>query len=360
VDLGPRSRADPPGKRLGRAVQAHGHRHQPGRIHPSGRVVLDRRPQARRRAQDADRRDVTEDQVAAVDQARHARDTDADQPPARLSQRQRVSGHPRIVGGIDHRVVARRRRIPTSPVRARPERRSHFLPPAIQRQHMHRGTRRGRERGGQQPDGARPADQDPLPGPGPGGGGSPPGVTSRLDHRAGPVVDRVRQPVQAGRGHHDLLGQRPRPAHDADLVPVRADVPAPRPAPGAPPAPEHGVPGHPGAQPLIRDSGRHCRHHTTPLVPRPHRKPCLPLPEVGHLTGKQLDVRAADPGSEHVHDHLPRPGHRRFNLRHVSRAGTVDHQRAHNQRFPPDQDRLRASARITKGSHRTRTGAQRP
>jgi len=78
VDLGPRSRADLPGQRLGGAVETHGYRHDPGRIHQPGLVVLDRRPQAGRRAEDADRRDVPEDQVTAVDQAWRARNPDTD------------------------------------------------------------------------------------------------------------------------------------------------------------------------------------------------------------------------------------------------------------------------------------------
>jgi len=111
VDLRPRSGADLPGQRLGCAVQTHGDCHDAGRIHQPRRVVLDRGRETRRGAEDADGSDVIEDQIPAVDQARHTRNPDADQPPGRLGERQRQRRHPGIVGGIDHRVVGHRRRI---------------------------------------------------------------------------------------------------------------------------------------------------------------------------------------------------------------------------------------------------------
>jgi hypothetical protein len=84
----------------------------------------------------------------------------------------------------------------------------------------------------------------------------------------------------------------------------------PRPAAhrGQLPAAEHGVPGHPGAQPagihLVADSG----HHAAPLVTWADREADLALGEVGQLPGEQLDVGSADPGPADVDHDLPVPG----------------------------------------------------
>jgi len=72
VDLGPRSGAELPGQSIGGAVEAYGHADQASRIHSPVRVVLDRGREPSRGAEDTDRRDIAEHEVAAVDQARRA------------------------------------------------------------------------------------------------------------------------------------------------------------------------------------------------------------------------------------------------------------------------------------------------
>ena len=128
-------------------------------------VVLDRGRQAGRRAEDAHRGQVVEDEVAAVDRARHARDADVDHPPGRLDPRQGRGGHLVVVGAVDDRVVGHWRRIVGRPVAGGAEARGEFLAARPQRPDVDLGAHRPGEGGRQQPDGARSADQDPLPGP---------------------------------------------------------------------------------------------------------------------------------------------------------------------------------------------------
>src|ERR1700722_9704751 len=70
VDLGSRAGVELPGERLRRAVKADQDRGERARVHPAVRVVLDGGRQARGRAEDANRRDVVQHDLPAVDQAR--------------------------------------------------------------------------------------------------------------------------------------------------------------------------------------------------------------------------------------------------------------------------------------------------
>ena len=114
-------------------------------------------------------------------------------------------------------------------------------------------------------------------------------------------------------------------------MPFGADMPAPGAAAGAVPAPQHGVPGHPDAQPARVHPGTERGHHTAPLVPRPERVTRLALSEVSQLPGEQLDVGPADPGPADVDHHLPGPGLRGLLDSRGPRAG--DHQCAHQARL---------------------------
>jgi hypothetical protein len=335
VDLGSRSRADLPGQRFGRLIEPDGHGHQAGRIHPPVRVVLDRGRQPGRSAQDADRGEVAEHQVAAVDQARRSGHPDEHHPPGRLGQRQRRSGDPVVIGAVHHRVVRQRRQITGRPVPGGTERPGERAPAPVPGQDVHLGAGGRSEGRGQQPDGARPAHQHPPARGGARGRRGAPGVASRFDQGPGPVVDGVRQPVQARRRDQHLLRQRARPpAHDPDLAAVRADVAPPGPAAPAPPAAEHRVPGDPHAEPAGRNPGPGRGHHAAPLVPRPDREPRLALAEVGQLPGEQLDVGPADPGPPDVDHDLPRPGNRVLDLLDPGRPGPGDHQCAHEHQVP--------------------------
>jgi len=197
VDLGARPGADLPGQRPGRAFQADGHLDQSRRIHPAVGVVLDRGRQPGRGPQDADYGQVPEHQVPAVDQAGHARDADADQPARRLGQRQRGRGHLVIVGAVDDRVVGRPGWLAGRQVGRGPKRQRELATAAVDGQHVHLGPRGHGEGHRQQSDRARSAHQDPLPGTGAGRRRGPPGVASGFDQGPGPVVEGVRQPVQA-------------------------------------------------------------------------------------------------------------------------------------------------------------------
>ena len=107
----------------------------------------------------------------------------------------------------------------------------------VRREDIDVGARGGGEGDGQQPDRARPADQDSRARSGLRRRHGALGVAAGFDQRARPVVNARRQPVQAVGGGQHLLSQRPRPGGDPDLVPVRADVPVSRPAAVARPQP---------------------------------------------------------------------------------------------------------------------------
>ena len=210
-----------------------------------------------------------------------------------------------VVRAVDNRVVGRARRLAGRPVLTGAELHRQFQAAAVDRDHIDFRARGAGEGDGQQPDGARPPDEDPLSRRGLRGGRGALGVPAGFDERAGPVVDRGREPVQACFRNEHLFGHCPRPSNDPDLMAVRADVTVPRAAATALAAAQHGVPGDPGAVPGVVDPGAYRRDNTAPLMAGTQREPRLSLGNVSQVSGEQLDVGSADADAMDIHDHLP-------------------------------------------------------
>ena len=158
----------------------------------------------------------------------------------------------------------------------------------------------------------------------------PPGSTRAPDRSSMASGSRYRLDARTRTFSASAPGQ----SHDADLPAAGADVPAPGRAPRAAPAAEHGVAGHPGAQPAGIDPVADRGHHAAPLVPRADREADLALGEVGQLPGEQLDVGPADPGPADIDDDLARPGYRRLDILDPGRPGPGNHECAHVPRVP--------------------------
>src|SRR3712207_9192564 len=73
-----------------------------------------------------------------------------------------------------------------------------------------------------------------------------------------------------------------------------------RSAAAAGPVAQHGVAHDPPAEPRPVDAIAESGDATGPLVAQAHRIGGVPLGEVGHLPGEELDVRAAEPHPLHV------------------------------------------------------------
>src|SRR4051794_30114266 len=136
--------------------------------------------------------------------------------------------------------------------------------------------------------------------------------------------------MQRTYGHGQLLGERSGPAvADPDLVPVRAQV---LPAAGAAlagAAAEHGVAGHPAAEPGRIDPRAGRGDDAAPLVADADRVDGLVAVQVGHRAGEELRVRAADPGPLDVHDDLARTRFGRCHVLDLGRGRTGDDEGAH-------------------------------
>src|SRR5579875_217108 len=88
VNLGARPGVDPPGERLGGAVETDDDRRELPGHDTAVRVMRDGRREARRRPENAYRRDVAEHQLAGVDAAWAGRYAYVNHPPRRLHQGQ--------------------------------------------------------------------------------------------------------------------------------------------------------------------------------------------------------------------------------------------------------------------------------
>ena len=94
-------------------------------------------------------------------------------------------------------------------------------------------------------------------------------------------------------------------------------------------AAEHGVAGHATSQPGRIDAGADGGDHAAPLVPETQRIACVALVQVGHLTGPELDVGAAEAGSMYVDDDLSVPRDGVWNFTHVALVRPGDHEGFH-------------------------------
>src|SRR5688500_4951586 len=110
-----------------------------------------------------------------------------------------------------------------------------------------------------------------------------------------------------------------------------ADVLVPAPASAADPVAQHRVAHDPAADPAGVDPRAHGRDRAGPLVTEAHREAGVPLVEVLHLAGEELDVGAADPVAFHVDDRFPRPRHGRRNLLYGAAPGSVEHEGPHGR-----------------------------
>lgn len=149
-----------------------------------------------------------------------------------------------------------------------------------------------------------------------GRGHGTPGITAGFDERACPVVNRVRQPMQAGRRNEHFIGQRARPPRDPDLMVIRADMSVSRTATTAVSAAQHGVCGDAGAVPGFIDPGADRCDDTAPLVAGTQGEARFSLREVGQFSGEQFDVGTADPDAMDIHDYLPRARNRDVDFVH--------------------------------------------
>jgi hypothetical protein len=148
--------------------------------------------------------------------------------------------------------------------------------------------------------------------------------------------------MQRADRHRQPLGQRPGTATpDPDLLPVLADMLVPLAAAAAHPVPEHGVAHHPPAHPGRIDALADGGHHPGPLVAEAHRKPRVTLVQVGHLTGEELDVGAADPDPLDVDDRLTRGRLRGRDLLHRALPRRGEHERPHDAGFLTDHELFR-------------------
>ena len=124
--------------------------------------------------------------------------------------------------------------------------------------------------------------------------------------------------MQRRDGDQQLLGEGTWPAAaDADLEAVRADVLTPVGQRGQLPQPSivspvTRRPSH-AASPSL-DPAPSATTEPAPLVAEPHRVGRMPLVQVGHLAGEELDVGAAHAHALDFHDHLSRPGDGRRDL----------------------------------------------
>ena len=149
-----------------------------------------------------------------------------------------------------------------------------------------------RDQRGQQADGARADDQQPVTGGQAGAVDRAHRVAAWFDQRAGHRVDAVGQRDQRVGRDQQKLGQRARPAvPDADFVAVGAEVVATALTALALAAAEHRVAGYPAAEPGSIDAVADAGDDAAPFVADPDRVAGLAGLQVRHVTGDRSPGR---------------------------------------------------------------------
>ncbi len=181
-------------------------------------------------------------------------------------------------------------------------------------------------------------------------------VSAGLDKGTQRWVHVVRQLVQRRRGHQELLGERAWPTpRDSELFEIRTDMVATISAPLAPSASQHGVAGHSAAYPLLVLSIPDINHHATPLVADPQRVSRPTRVQIGHGSGKQLDIGATQTDPLDVDDRLTGIRSRPGEVLNLGLIGPSDDERPH-QRHAGVSDSGAAAVRSSHPSRWTAHG----
>ena len=197
---------------------------------------------------------------------------DEHQPASGLHEVECRPGDARVVGGVDDRVPGQRGQGVRCPGAMSAQGAGQGEIPGREAGHVYLRPGGEGELGAEQAYRARPEDEHPAPRAEPRCLHGAQGVAARLHHRAGGVIDAVRQRPQRGDRHEHLLREGARPSTtDADLVAPCADVLAAVDAAVTGAAAQHGVAGHPPAEPGRPGAVAGRGDHAAPLVAGPQR-----------------------------------------------------------------------------------------